>query len=310
MDRHPLPLPSGGRPVLVWGNCQAAPTADLLRAPLAAAGCEIVDVPPVFLADADDVQRVRELLADAAALVSQPVRDEYATPGCGTRQLAALLPADARLVTFPVAFDTRAFPYQVNAHDGDGHRVTAPLTDYHDLRILDAAARGWSVDQTVDRWPQPSAEAVLRTTAASRAELRRREHDIDVPVSDLLDELGPDALFTITHPTNALLAAQARRILTALGLPDGPDAFAVPDREYLGERRAPLEPAVAAALDWSPDPDRAEWIFRGERLPLRDVVTAHLERYAAHPDIVADSIRRHADRRALIGLPTPDRPTA
>lgn len=305
MTSHPLPLPTGGRPVVVWGNCQAAPTADLLRAPLAAAGCEIVDVPPVFLASGDDVRRVREVLADAAALVSQPVRDEYATPGCGTRQLAALLPDDARLVTFPVAFDTRAFPYQVNAHGGDGERVTAPLTDYHDLRILDAAARGWTVEQTVRQWPQPAADAVRRATDASRAELRRREGEIDVPVSDLIDELGPAALFTITHPTNALLAAQARRILAALGLPADADPIDVPAREYLGERRAPLEPAVAAALGWPVDDTRSEWIVRGDAVPLADVVAAHLQRYAERPDVVTDSLRRHAGRRALLGLPTP-----
>lgn len=300
--RSDKPLPEG-RPVVVWGNCQAAPTADLLRVSLQAVGCEIVDVPPVFLASEEDVRRVREVLADAAALISQPVRDEYATPGCGTRQLAAVMPADARLVTFPVAFDTRAFPYQVNAHDGEGQRVTAPVTDYHDLRIIDAAAQGWSVDETLERWPQPSVDAVRRTTEASRTELRRRERDIDVPVSDLLDDLGPDALFTITHPTNALLAAQAGRILAALGLPaQVPD---VPAREYLGERRAPLESAVADALGWPVDPDRQDWVFRGETVPLREVVAAHLERYAEHPDVVADSLRRHADRRALIGLPTP-----
>lgn len=300
--RSAEPLPTG-RPVVVWGNCQAEPTADLLRAPLVAAGCEIVDVPAVFLAGEDDVRRVREVLRDAAALISQPVRDEYATPGCGTRQLAAEMPPDARLITFPVAFDTRAFPYQVNAHDGDGHRVTAPITDYHDLRIIDAAARGWSVDETLERWPQPTADAVRRTTEASRSELRRREQDIDVRVSDLLDELGPRALFTITHPTNALLAAQAGRILAALGLPDDPPA--APEREYLGERRAPLEPAVARALDWPVDPDRQEWVFRGRSVPLREVIEAHLERYAQHPDVVTDSLRRHADRRALLGLPTP-----
>lgn len=300
--RSTAPLPTG-RPVVVWGNCQAEPTADLLRAPLRAAGCEIVDVPPVFLADADDVRRLRATLREAAALISQPVRDEYATPGCGTRQLAAEMPADARLVTFPVAFDTRAFPYQVNAHDGDGHRVTAPITDYHDLRIIDAAARGWSAEETLERWPQPAAEAVRRTAEASRAELRRRERDIDVRVSDLLDDLGPGALFTITHPTNALLAAQAGRILAALGLPA--DAPEPPAREYLGERRAPLEPAVARALGWPVDPARAEWVFRGRSVPLREVIEAHLARYADHPDVVTDSLRRHADRRALIGLPPP-----
>ncbi|MGI8458121.1 MAG: WcbI family polysaccharide biosynthesis putative acetyltransferase [Propionibacteriaceae bacterium] len=289
-------LPSRRR-VVVWGNCQAAPLADLISPALRLIGGEVMSVPPVFEVVEDDLATIRRALAQAAALISQPVRDEYATAGCGTRQLAALLPPDARVVRFPVAFDTSAFPYQVNAHGADGARVSAPVTDYHDLRMIVAAERRWSVEQTVDRWPSPSPDAVRDNAAGSLRELRRRERDLDVEVSDLL---GPDAMFTLSHPTNDLLAAEARRILAALGLPE--DAVTVPDREYLGERRAPVEDVVAEALGWPQPVDRDTWVVRGEPVDPHELAATQLAFYAERPDVVADSRTRHAERRALMGL--------
>lgn len=286
-----------GRAVVVWGNCQAAPLSALLTPALTAAGCEVVAVPPVFEATEADVARVHELLRGAAALISQPVREEYQVPGCGTRELAGLLPEDARLVTFPVTFDSTAFPYQVNAHGGDGARVPAPLTDYHDLRLLWAAEQGWSAGRTVQEWPRPPAEAVRISAAASLAELRRREADLDVVVSDLLT---PGGLFTLDHPSNAVLAPLAARVLTTLGLPGV--EVAAPEREFLGERRAPIEPAVVDALGWPEDTVRERWVVRGEPLDTLDLVGAQLDFYAGRPDVVADSRVRHADRRAALGL--------
>ncbi len=292
-------LPSG-RSVLVWGNCQAAPIADLINASLRVTGGEVVTVPPVFEAVESDLVRIREILPQAAALVSQPVRDEYVTPGCGTRQLAALLPPDALVVRFPVTFDTSAFPYQVNAHGADGSRVTAPVTDYHDLRMLVAAEHGWSAEQTVARWPTPSPDAVRANAAGSRRELRRRELELDVEVSDLL---GPEAMFTLSHPTNELLAVEARRILAVLGVPDA--TVTVPEREYLGERRAPVEDAVADALGWPAPVGRDVWVVRGERVDPTELAATQLAFYAERPDVVADSRVRHAERRALMGLSSP-----
>lgn len=296
MAASAAPLPPG-RPLVVWGNCQAAPVAALIREPLARYGCEVVEVPPVFEATEDDLVRLRTVLADGAALVSQPVRDEYHVAGCGTRQLAALLPDDGRLVTFPVTYDTSAFPYQVNGHGGDGFRVQAPLTDYHDLRALTAAAQGRDVDGALAWWPAPPAAAVVANADASRAELRRREAELDVGASDLL---GPDAMFTLSHPRNVVLAAVARRVLVALGLPA--EDVTVPDRQFLGERQAPVEAAVVEALDWPVEARHDRWVVRGEALELRTVLEAQLGWYAEHPDVVADAEERYRERRVLLGL--------
>lgn len=283
--------------VVVWGNCQAEPVGALLAEPLRAHHLRVVDVPAVFLVDVEGLRRVHELVAAAAVLVTQPVRDEYSIPGCGAAQLTGMLPHGGRAVTFPVTFHAAAFPFQVNAHGGDGARVDAPLTDYHDLRALVAAERGLSVDEALAWWPVPAAPAVQEVAATSLAELQRRERELDVTVSDLVDQAG--AMFTISHPTNLVLAEVARRVLGVLGL-DG--EVTAPAREFLGARRAPVEAAVVDALGWDAAGVAADWRVDNAEVPRADVVAAHLALYRERPDIPADSRVRYAQRLDTLGL--------
>lgn len=285
-------------PVVVWGNCQSTPLAAMLTKPLSLHGWRVQVVPPVFEIDEAQLAEVHELLPRAAALITQPVRDEYRIPGCGSNQLAALLPDDAVVVSIPVTYDTSGFPYQVNAHRGDGSRVDAPLTDYHDLRAIIAAERGLSPQDAATWWPTPTAAMVRTNNAQSMAELSRREEPLDVHVSDLL--AGP-AMFTLSHPTNATLAETARRILAVLEIP-GAEEIVVPEREYLGARRAPVEPAVVDALGWPADAIQEEWLVDKVDVPRIDVVTAHLDFYAAYPDILTDTRARFAERLELLEL--------
>ena len=283
--------------VVVWGNCQAEPLALLLREPLARHDLEVVVVPPVFLVDDAGLDRVREVVQTSAVLISQPVRDEYRIPGCGTAQLAELLPAGGRLVTFPVTFHIGAFPYLVNAHGGDGHRVPAPLTEYHDLRALVAAERGLDVDRALVWWPAPTADAVRAIAVDSIAQLRRREAPLDVAVSSLVD--GRAAMWTLDHPSNAVLGPMADALLRFLGLAETVD---VPDREFLGARRAPVEQAVVAAHGWPAEAATPGWRIDRRDIPAVELLSAHLALYRERPDVVADARRRFAERLAVLGL--------
>ncbi len=283
-------------PVVVWGNCQSTPLAAMLTEPLLAHGWQVHPVPPVFEVDQAGLAEVHRLMANAAVLVTQPIKDEYRIPGCGSNQLSALLGPDAQVVTFPVTYDTSGFPYQVNAHRGDGTRIDAPLTDYHDLRTIVAAERGLSVDDALDWWPAPTPEMIRSNADASVAELHRREADLDVQVSDLL--AGP-AMFTLSHPTNAVLAETARRVLSVLDVPGDID---IPTREFLGARRAPIEAPVVETLGWPDDTRHDSWIVNGAELPQREVVAAQLELYATYPDIVSDARTRFARRLELLEL--------
>ena len=68
------------RPVVVWGNCQAPPVAQLIAGPLRALGMDVLDVAPVYLIDAAGLAQVYAALPSCAALVAQPVRDDYRLP--------------------------------------------------------------------------------------------------------------------------------------------------------------------------------------------------------------------------------------
>ena len=268
----------------MWGNCQAAPLGDLLRAPLAALGLEVVDLPPVYLLTRAQVADVHALLADAALLVSQPIRDEYRVPGCATATLAGLLPPTGRLVTVPLTYYSGSLPFQVTANGAGGDRIAAPRTDYHDLRLLAAAERGESAAEVLADWPrQAPGDAVRRHAESSLAELQQREAACDITVSDLVAE--PGAMFTLNHPRNAVLAEVARRILAVVE-PDAPPVD-VPEREYLGSIRTPLEGASA-------------WTIDGADVPWDVVITEHLAWYRTRPDVVRDGLARNAARRALL----------
>ena len=283
---------------LVWGNCQADPLADLLTAPLDAAGIEMLRVPPVFLATPAELSAVHEAVRGCRLLISQPVSEEYPLPGSGTAHLASLLPPGGRLVTFPVVYHVGAFPYQVHGYDAADGRVDAPLTDYHDLRAVRAAAQGFTVAETIARWPVPPADGIRAVHRASLAEIERREAELDVACSALLDR--PGAVWTMDHPSNAVLAEIARSVLRILDLPD--DTMQVRDREYLAQRRTPVEPAVAQALGWPTGDSATEWIIDGQRVPNEELLDVQLEFYRQRPDVVSRTLFRAARRMAQLGV--------
>ncbi|WP_375493588.1 WcbI family polysaccharide biosynthesis putative acetyltransferase [uncultured Jatrophihabitans sp.] len=292
------------QPVIVWGNCQAAPIADLMRPALATAGLQVLDVEPVYLLTADAMAAIRPLLQRCAIFVTQPVREAAYGGGRGSDTVIEQLPDDCAVVHIPVTYDTSAFPFQVYGHGADGARVNAPITDYHDLRTAVAAAHGMTSTQAAAWWPAPSTDGTQHHAAASRAELRHRELSLDVHTSDLLDD--PAALWTMTHPTNGLLARKAQRVLEVLherGVLPAASPVEPGEREYLGERRAPVEAAVAQALGWPSSATRETWTVDGRALPLVELLEAHLELYAKRPDVVADLLHRHAERLQLLGVP-------
>lgn len=285
------------RSVVVWGNCQAPPIAALLAGPLSRHDLLVDHVPPVYLVSAAEARELPVRIADAAFLLTQPIRDDYRIPGLGADQLGALMPPSGRVVTFPVTFHSGPFPYQVNATGADAERANAPITDYHDLRAVVAAARGMSLPAALAWWPDPSPAAVRAIDAASLAELRRREAGLDVSTSDIAAR--PGALMTISHPANEALGAIAQRLLTAMGI-DEP--IELPGRQFLGERQAPIDSVVASALGWAPDQARADWVIGGRTVRRGEILRAHLEFYRARPDVVADTLARQAERLRLLDL--------
>ncbi len=292
-----LPAGHAARPrMLVVGNCQAEATRQLVSSTGVAASFR---VPPVHEWTADDTERVHRLLADTDVLVTQPVRDNYRGLACGTGQLADLLPAHGRVITFPVLRYDGLMPYQAIIRSPEDPSLNPPLVPYHDLRILVAAATSTGATAADVPRPAPTAEALRRLAALSVEELRRRERAHGtVEVSGHL--ATAPVWHTINHPDNATLGVLARALARALHAAlctDTPASVRLPEnRDMLGGLQAPVDRAAAAALGvrvtgrtrWNPEVD--------------GLAEAHLGFYRRHPEIVAAGLARHAERLRLLGL--------
>ncbi|OAH49480.1 WcbI family polysaccharide biosynthesis putative acetyltransferase [Microbacterium oleivorans] len=284
-DAHPAPrdhdagffgdLPRADYGVVV-GNCQA----ESVRLVLDSDELPLVRVPPVYLLDAAATRRLHEVVAGAAALIAQPVKDDYHGLPLGTRQLAASLPPSGRAVTFPIVRFTGLHPFQAALHV-PGVEETPPLVAYHDVRTL-ALAAGAPVRERLD------PDGVRAEAAASLAELRRREETLDVAASDLFAEPRFDLVRTVNHPGNEVIVALGDRILRALGR-DG--AARDPGRPLLNAVHAPREDWVIDAwgLDAHAVPD---WTVDGRRVDPAEVRDAHLAWYREHPQFVRGAVDR------------------
>lgn len=287
-----------GRYCIVHGNCQAEPVRQLLAS---SPGFPYVTValPPVHEMTAPDADLLHRLLPRTAVFVAQPVYDGYQGLPIGTDQLRALLPADARTVLMPVHYYEGLHPFQVHVRV-DGYPVPAPVTTHHDLRFLHCAARGADDAESL-QWLQdwvPPTQAVRDHADQSLGLLMQREQHLDTVISDRIRPAAEQAFFTLNHPSNALLATTAERVLGVLGLSA---RVSPPPVEYLDGQRAPVEPGIAVALGVQPSADQAWWVD-GTRHPLPDLLRRHLAWYRERPELVALGQEQHADRLRAFGL--------
>jgi hypothetical protein len=293
------PVPADRPLWLVHGNCQAEALRVLL-ATATDAGFTTVRIPPVHELTADDLPHLDALLARTQVLLSQPVREDYRDLPLGTAQLAGRLPPGARVLRWPVIRIGALHPYQVIVRHPCDRSLDPPLVAYHDLRTVVAAAAPGELG------PLPPADAPAQAyrdaATASVAELARRESaQCDVRVSDALAAAGAGAAHTVNHPGNPVLTALAQRVQAALGEPvDVGD----PGRDLLGGVRAPLEPAVLAALGLGTGAARATWLVGGEPVDAQHVHRVQGAFYRADPGWLDAAQARHGERMALLGLPT------
>lgn len=271
-------VPPSGYGVVV-GNCQA----ESIRLVVSSGDHPAVRIPAVHEMDAADAERLHRLLAGAAFLVVQPIRDDYRGLPLGTAQLREVLPDGARTVVVPSLRYGGLHPFQA-AIRVPGVDEDPPLVAYHDVRLI-AEAAGLPVAAGLP------PEVVRAVAADSVSELRRREGlGVDVVASDLYAPVVADLARTVNHPGNAVFLPMGERIVAALG---APGTAVDPGRPILAGVQAPLEPWVVDAWDLDAEP-RRDWIVGGDRLEAEVVAEAHRGWYAAHPGFVAAAVERLA----------------
>ncbi|ORM33839.1 WcbI family polysaccharide biosynthesis putative acetyltransferase [Williamsia sp. 1135] len=280
--------------LVVWGNCQA----EALRIVLSSSidlPYRTVRVPPVHELEVDDIPSVEHVVRRASVIVTQPVRAGYRGLPIGGQDLIEMAPSATRIV-WPVIRYGGLYPFQVIVRHPESPAATPAAVPYHDLRTVVAARDrrtsfgDWDIDLEPGR-VRAAAQWSIEQLAA------RERRQCDVAISDALLGLGADAAHTINHPGNSVLLALAGRILDELDA----DAPSTPDRELLGNVRAPLEQRVVDALGLTATA-REDWLVDG--LPLSDeyVHERQLAWYAAHPEFIEAALDRYVELIDILGL--------
>ena len=226
-----------GPTIAVVGNCQARPLAQIIKT--MRPDVALVEPVIVHLAKPEEEAAVMERLSGADIVLAQIVADTYPVPY-------------VRNGVQREAFGDKLFLWLNLYYRGQNPELTYirklpnrhrryPLSDYHITTIAEAYKAGLSVDATVERLADPDYNRATYegVAAASLDELRRREDGLPVKiVDDIAEREASERLFfTFNHPSVALLAEYAGRILTALGLP--PRLAIAP-----GMMNEPLSPVV------------------------------------------------------------------
>lgn len=293
---------------LVYGNCQAEPIRALLASsPEFADSYQAVRMPAVHEIGASHVAGFQRLLQTSSVIVAQQIKDGYRGLPLGTEEIVALAPRKCTVIRFQALHYDALYPFQFNLRGDNLREMPAPLTAYHDLRALCAAAKGLSPDAAV-RWISEYCppEAGLRAAAEqAEAVIRDRERTTDISIVESVVAPPPGhipSFFTVNHPTHFVLRRAARAIQLVLGLDaasDTVDAQRAP--EPLGRYRTPLEQPVVDALRLACEPT-SDWIIKGRRVPTADVVRRHLSWYRRRPDLVQHALSTQAERIAEFRL--------
>lgn len=288
--------PADDRPVLlVWGNCQA----EALRIVLSSAPdlpYRTLRVPPVHELTRADMRFVEHAVDSAAVFVSQPVRSGYRGLPIGTADMLGRPRSPQKHIVWPVIRYGGLYPFQVIVRHPSDPSAVPPGVPYHDLRTVIGVVEART---DFDQWDVDVAPERVRAAAEWSVEQlgMRERRDCDVGISDVLLGLGDKAAHTINHPGNEVLRELGSRILGALGCADP----VRPQRELLGNIRAPLEAQVIDALKLDARV-REAWCVDGESVSPRSVHDVQTRWYAEHPEFVGAALARYGELIDILGL--------
>ncbi len=205
--------------IYVHGNCQAPALADLIGQACGAA-VEVISR-QVYSIDleAEGPAHIKDVQT-ADVILTQPVADGYrGTDILSTSWMRANARRDAIFLVFPVIYHRGLLPQCYTLADFHDGRLA-----YHDAHALDYFLMGEDADTFVratNRSDFLPESFVLSELSRTTLELLRRERTlaVDVPVSDIIATrlTTGQPMYTVNHPSRAVMADLANRVLARLG---------------------------------------------------------------------------------------------
>jgi hypothetical protein len=285
----------------VYGNCQIDPLIRILA--LSTEFSRIYENTPVTavhrISQSEETQ-FAATVRNLDLLIHQPVAPAIygSTRRLGTDHLVTWLKSGARAISFPSAHFTGYSPETIVWKDGNGNNVWDSFCNYHDLNILNAYYHGMSRRECISYVLEGvgyGPEFLEANVADSLDRLRQRERQIDVTISDFVDEnwRRERLFFGFNHPSNSLVLHEANQILDMIGLPKLDPAALAGCPEYMAEKNDVLfiYPVVRKhfALGFAEEAIQV----RGRTYTLDDAVRGYFDYYSTHPELVQQNIHRY-----------------
>jgi hypothetical protein len=228
--------------ICILGNCQAQHMEAMLAT--AQSDLDVLRLDPVFMMTADHRDGVYRKLVDADFIFAQRISDEFKMDWLSSAEIRKAF--GDKVSIWPNIYFDGYFPGVHYIYLGGWGKLLGPLGDYHFEQIAAAHRRGATIAEAKAAFSEePLFETAPDPFGSSIAQLRARESDVDVAISDFIAErLEAQRLFyTPNHPLNALLGEMLRRLTARAGLAfDVEKAVATPYR--LDECYIPASPAI------------------------------------------------------------------
>jgi hypothetical protein len=252
---------------------------------IAQPGVEVIRLDPVFMMSDADKDTVYEKFAAADVILTQRISDEYNLRWIASAEVKRAF--GDKVAVWPNIYFDGYFPGVQYIYLDKWGKLLSPLGEYHFGQIHAAHAAGKSADEALEAF---AGERLFETSPdpinGSLGQLRARETDVDVPISDAISDRLADArqFYTPNHPVNALLATMLTRLTKHADITiDTDKATAAPYR--LDECYIAASPAIVNRFSL---PFDHEAVYRG-----REVV-------AISPHTVTLGEARNYDGRGLV----------
>lgn len=199
--------------IVFIGNCQAQALTQISH--YLGLNAELVIVPPVFDLGAFNTPEIKDKIYSADLVFSQRVNDDYPAEFVRPSVLRAEL--GDKVVIWPNIYFDGYFPGVRYVYAQSGGKVTGPLSDYHFLQIQKSYKDGASPEAAWEAFigTQPSEILPADPVGDSIANLRHREQDVDITMSDFIEANASRSklFYSMNHPTDEVLQEALRRMV-------------------------------------------------------------------------------------------------
>jgi len=283
--------------IAVVANCQARPIAFLLENALD--NVQVITIAIVHLLKNEQAKEYEKHFEDADFVITQKIADSYPCEFIHTTKLRKVY--GHKIIEIPNLFYRGYNPELRYYRIPEKGTLTGPLGDYHNELIFNCWAQGGTVTSALkalndeDIW----ADKYSFVAEQSLLELSNREKELDIEVSDILQEkVDKKRLFyTFNHPCLEMLLEVVKRISVLLSrklkLTFNTSNLAEPLNQFY----VPISPHAARIIGFNLDNDTVV-NCRGLKKNVHGQYS--VRGFYSIPELIEEFFKNYDDNRKLI----------